>query len=786
MKKIFFIFFLFCFFKSNSQSISGYITDKETGEKLIGANFYDIHKKQGTVSNQHGFYSFSFKKASIYHLKVSYIGYQSDTFKINLTKDTIINFKIVQNVLLEEVLITAKRPIEERIEMSVIEIPMKQIKTLPVLAGEVDIMKAMQLMPGIRSGSEGQSSMFVRGGSHDQNLILLDDVPLYYVNHLGGFVSVFNPNAINSLKLYKGAFPARYGGRLSSIMDIRMKDGDMKKRQNTLTIGMISTKFQTEGPIKKDTSSYMISARRFMYDLITRPFTWLTNNKTSFGYTFYDLNAKLNYKFSDKNRLFFSFYIGNDAIITKRKEKINLMKNKTKWGNTLFALRWNHIFNPRFFSNITAYYTRYKYDADFTYLTEDKEEKEEVNYNFTSSINDICIKSDFEYFFPNYKLRFGSNHVFHVFSPNATFMEQKGTINMDTSLNTKKHHILENAVYIENQFTILKHISFNLGMRGMSYMTNDKVYNNIEPRLLLSINIPKLFSIKFSYSQMQQYVHLLSYSGASLPSDLWMPTTNKVPPQNSKLLIIGIAKSLFKNRLEMSIETYYKNMYDLIDYQDGIAYAGSNSKNWQELIETDGFGQSKGIEFLLQKTEGKINGWIAYTLSKTTRKFDNINGGNEYLYTYDAKHDFSITSNYYIKKNLYVSFSWIYTNGRAITFANENYSALRLEENMSELQDNPNVEEITITSHKDKNNIRMHPYHRLDIALNIKKYKKKSERVWNFSIYNLYNRQNPYFYTTEIEEIKDKNGQNTGNYKKKIYQVSLFPFIPSVSYTINF
>ncbi len=788
---VFFIFIIIGFNVYAQIRISGYISDKDTGERLIGANIYEINSKTGAVSNQFGYYSFLLHNTNFCELRVSFIGYQTVNVKFNLKRDTVINFSLNSNISLQEVVVTAERSIEKRSEMSVVEIPIQQLKTLPMLAGEVDIIKAMQLMPGIKSGSEGQSGMYVRGGSHDQNLILLDDVPIYYINHLGGFVSVFNPDAINNLKLYKGGFPARYGGRLSSVMDVRMKDGNLNKRKTNITFGLISSKFQTEAPIKKDTSSYIISGRRFMYDLFSRPITWLVNDKHSMGYTFYDLNIKLNYKFSEKNRLFFSFYMGNDKILTRKKDREDgekeLMENKGKWGNLLFALRWNHIFNNHFFGNITTYYTKYNYLSAFKFKNEKIDKISEVHYNFSSGINDYCVKSDFEYYTSNLTIRFGSKHVYHIFKPNTGFIKQRGFSNIDSSFNVKKYYAFENSLYIENEMKIGKNINFNIGAKANFYSIENKHYSNIEPRFLTNLNIPKYFALKASYCKMIQYVHLLSYSGAGLPADLWMPTTQNVPPQHSDLFAAGISKSLFNNAIELSIETYYKTMNNLIDYSAGESFAGNNTKNWEQLIEIDGNGKSKGIELLIQKKQGKFNGWIAYTLSKTTRQFDNLNLGREFLYTYDATHDFAITGNYYFKENLYFSLTWVYTSGRAVTMPNEHYTSIRLLHNQN-ITENiiPDYERISYTSYYEKNNVRMHPYHRLDLGLTYKKNKRKSERIWSFSIYNAYNRQNPYYYYTTIDKVEDVNGNETNEYKKNTYARSLFPVIPAISYTIKY
>jgi len=792
---IYFIMFLFLTKPGFAQTVKGYVTDTLTGEKLVGASIYVSSQQYGTITNNYGFYSLSIKSRDTIVVTVSYVGYISK--KTTITKSNAnlwLNFKLTENNSIGEVIITAKKNIQETTEMSIVEIPIKQIQTLPMLAGEIDIMKAMQLMPGIKSGQEGQSGLYVRGGSHDQNLVLLDDVPLYYVNHLGGFVSVFNADVLNSAKLFKGGFPARYGSRLSSVMDVHMKEGDMKKHKQNITIGIISSKISVEGPLKKDTASYIFSIRRFMYDLLSRPISKYTNGGTSIAYTFYDINAKLNYKVSEKNRLYLSFYIGNDKTINKKKEKDDTekeeMKNKSLWGNFLLSLRWNRVFGDRLFGNATLYTTRYRYASEFSYILENIDETFETKYNFSSEIYDLGFKTDFDYdVFDNYTIRFGSKHVYHTFKPNITSMAQKttNTSGIDTSFNYLTYDAIENAFYVENDFNFHDFVKMNIGLRANSYTIESKNYLSLEPRILLNFNIANYFAVKTSYSKMVQNVHLLTYSGAGLPSDLWMPATTKVPPQKSEQLAIGFAKALQNKDLEISVEAYYKRMYDLIDYQDGVGIAGNNTQDWQNLIETGGTGFSKGVEFLLQKKTGRLSGWLGYTLSETTRQFENINNGKPYFYTYDATHDISVVANFKLKNNLTMSATWVYTTGRAITLPNEQFYVVDISylEGYNGTEETINYERWT-SSYYEKNNIRMNPYHRLDVGITYTKQKKKSKRILKIGIYNLYNRRNAYYYFTTLEEIKNPDGTGTGKQVKKVYQRSLFPFIPSVSYTFKF
>jgi len=772
-----------CQLDAHSQTLSGFVYDKQSGEKLIGAYIYDSTSEQGTTSNEFGFYSLKLNGHGKALLTISFVGYSPLTSSYSLTKDTTVSFAMhPSSVELAEFKLSSQYSIEEKAEMSTVSIPMKQLKTMPMLAGELDIVKALQLLPGIKSGHEGQSTMYVRGGSHDQNLLLLDDVPLYNINHLGGFVSVFNPEAINSFKMYKGAFPARYGGRLSSVLDVRMKDGNMKERHTQATLGLISCKFQTEGPIKQDTASYMISARRFMYDLITKPVTWLSNDKMSSGYTFYDLNAKFNYKPSEKDRLLLSFYTGNDNFSTNKKEREGYskttMKNNAQWGNTILALRWNRILRNNLFSNVTTSFTQYRYHSMFEYKNlEDKEEVFRTEYSFYSKINDLSLKYDLSYYpFQNYCIRLGGQHTNHNFSPSGTATYQTGSdFNAE---NVKRYTSWENAAYIENELNVGKYIKANIGARAVLYSTENKYYNGLEPRALLSINIPQLFAVKGSVSTMHQYTHMLTYSGQGLPTDIWLPVTKDIEPLQATVWSLGIAKT-FDHSLELSMEIYQKKMTNLIDYKDGAGLMGNTLDNWKEIIETDGKGYSEGLEILLQKKEGRISGWMAYTLSETTRQFDNLNGGEIYPYIYDTKHDFSITGNYDLKKNLTLSATWLYMTGRAMNYPNTTYSVSTISK--WDVSESPEVQQWDVGANPNKNSIRMHPYHRMDIGLTYRKHKKKSERIINVSIYNAYNRANPYYYYTDWKETTDSNGNTIS--EKVIVQRSMFMIMPSISYT---
>lgn len=771
---------------SQNVTLSGYINDTETGERLLGANIYDLGSKSGTVSNNYGFYSLQLPKSKKTTLVISYLGYATIKEEIYPTESQKLDFFLLsENYMLDEVELTATKeiPIQKRNEIGVLTIPVEQIEMLPALGGEVDVLKALQLMPGVQSGNEGSSGLYVRGGSPDQNLVLLDDVPMYYVNHLGGFVSTFNIDAISNVKLIKGGFPARYGGRLSSILDIRMKDGNMKEFEGSGMIGMVAAKLALQGPIKKDTTSYMISARRMLYDLLTRPLSKMAFNGVSLGYTFYDFNAKINHKFSDNDRLFLSTYLGNDRSVIRKKGEDNF-KSALAWGNNLVALRWNHLYNQKLFSNVTLSYTRYRF------LTESEGEFTNNGENFKSSrkflsgIYDIGAKADFEYFASTiYKLKFGGNSIYHTFKPGATTNRQStnGQRTLDNTVGDLDIFAWENSAYFENEIKIGERINTNLGFRGSVYHVNGKDYVSLEPRALASYLISDAMSIKAGYSRMQQNVHLLTNSGVGLPTDLWVPATDKVAPQTSQQWSLGIARSVKDGIYELSAEAYYKNMRNLIEYKEGASFLGT-TPNWENLVESGGDGTSYGLELLLQKKEGRTTGWIGYTWSKTDRKFANINDGKAFPYRYDRRHDASIVVAHRFNKKVDMSATWVYGTGAAFTLPLGKYDII--DESEDSYFGDDGFSEVYIYGERNAN--RMRAYHRLDVGVNFRKKKKWGERTLNISIYNVYNRQNPYFYFVDGEEKRDAEGNFDGYESTFLSQQSLFPILPSISYGFRF
>ncbi len=769
-------------------TISGFIVNAHSGERISDVYVIALPSQKKEISNDFGFFSISLKKSEkSYVLIISNISYKPDTLVLHIKKDTMIKVKLIPGRTLNEVSISGKRvePIEQRDETGVLSIPMKQMDMLPALGGEKDIIKAYQLMPGVQSGNEGSSNLLVRGGSDDQNLILIDDVPVYSIHHLGGFVSVFNSDAIKSTKLYKGGFPARYGGRLSSVFDVRMKEGNNKKFGGDASIGLLSAKFMLEGPLsKKNNSSYLVSYRRFLYDLLMRPITKIINRNSSSGYYFHDFNLKLNRTFSPKNRLYFSLYFGDDKFKTTYRDNSENITERTKyteqWGNFLTALRWNHLFGNKLFGNFTLYYTRYRFKTEMNSKLEQKTTIQQNHNLFFTGIYDVGLKPDFEFFLsPKYKLRFGGLAVYHDFVPNITRFYSginRQTV-LNESLSEKTFHSFETAAYLENTFTVGNRLKFNMGLRFSTYFVNSHLFYDVEPRFLARWLIGEKSALKISFSEMHQNIHLLSNSGAGVPVDFWYPASVKVPPEVSMQFTAGYATTLFDN-FELSIEGFYKKMNGLTTFKPGASYFGTN-RSFDQKIETGGTGTVYGIDFLLQKKVGRVTGWLGYTWMKNNRQFAGINQGEPYPYKYDRRNDVSIVLTYRISKKIDFSATWVYGTGQALTLPVGKYYLPKMLPG-GNIQD-AYLQEVYVYTRK--NAFRAKAYHRLDIGVNFKKKKRWGERVWNISIYNLYNRKNPYTYYFSGESVTTPSGQTNKVY---LEQQSLFPFIPSFSYSIKF
>ncbi len=797
---------------SKSHTISGYVTDGKSQETLIGASVYEASTMKGTVTNNFGYYTLKLGEGQV-KMKASFVGFASYEAVFNLKNDTIINIALSQSNQLDEVTVTA-RAMENNVkgaQMSTIELPVTQLKKVPALFGETDVIKALQLLPGVQSGTEGSAGMYVRGGGPDENLILLDGVPLYNVNHAAGFFSAFNSDAIKNVTLYKGNFPARFGGRLSSVVDVHMKDGDMHEYHANLSLGLIASKVNVEGPIVKGKTSFNLSFRRTYYDLITAPLanylvkleTATGKNSAWAGYYFYDLNLKLNHKFSDKDRLFLSIYSGDDKVYARMKykgeyetdygtssdlEKLNL---DWKWGNRIAALRWNHVIQPNLFMNVTGAYTQYRHSMGAGYSTESIRPQssytENMDLGVHSGIYDISAKADFDYKpFENHDVKFGANFTHHTYSPTTTAIHLKETENQQTGFvfdsvtDDARIRALETDLYIEDNWDISNFFKLNAGLHYSTFTVDKKTYHSLQPRLSARALVTENFSLKAGYAYMSQYIHLLSSNAISLPTDLWVPVTGNIVPMNAHQVAVGAFYDW--KGFEFSVEGYYKKMNNVMEYKDGASFFSLDQTDWQDKVVM-GDGWSYGIELFAQKQVGKFTGWVGYTWSHTNRLFDRpgqeLNFGKVFPAKYDRRHDLNIVLMYEFNKRIDVGTTWIYSSGNCATLPLQGYHGVDLYSSpyFGYYQGQP----TTINHVESRNNYRFNSYQRLDLVANFHKQKKHCERIFSINIYNVLCHNNPFVVYPRDVEVYDPSTGAT-EYRKTLRQICIFPIIPTLSW----
>lgn len=787
-----FLLFLFLLFSisgvAQTYTISGYVYDAESGEKLISANVFNGLTYEGTVTNNFGFYSLTLPAGTL-ELTASYIGYETKIQDIELSENMTVDLALGLENYLDEIEIVAEkqRNVAEESAMSTIEVPVLQIKKIPALLGEVDVLKALQLLPGVQSGGEGQSGLYVRGGSPDQNLVLLDGVPVYNANHLFGFYSVFNADAIKDVKLVKGGFPARYGGRLSSVLEINMKEGNMKEFHGSGSIGLIASKLTLEGPIKTDKTSFIVSARRTYIDLLARPII-----KKAFadeggsgvaGYYFSDVNAKINHVFSDKDRLYFSVYTGTDKFFADFEEDGDSYRDFTDntlgWGNITSALRWNHLWSPKLFSNTSLTYSRYDINLNSSFGSDDKRENslEEFKLSYGSGIYDLAAKIDFDYYpNPNHFIRFGVSGIQHNFEPGAfgLFARVDNEIEIDTTIGQQNVDSGEFDAYIEDDIKVSDKFKVNVGAHLSLFNVQSKNYFSAQPRISMRYLLSDDQSLKASFATMNQYINLLTTEGIGLPTDIWVPSTAKIVPQESWQAAVGYAFKLTQD-LDMTVEGYYKEMKNIVSFKDGEGFFDESLSDWGDRV-TQGDGDSFGVELFLQKKTGRLTGWVGYTWSKTTRQFDDLNGGREFPFSYDRRHDVSIVAQYDLSKRVNISGTWVYGTGNAVTLASSSFRTV-YEEKFGDIS-------AEVQDYTDKNNFRMGAYHRMDIGINFVKKKSSHTRTWSFGAYNAYNRKNPFYIYIDTDRTIDNQGVETST--KVLKQQSIFPILPYFSYSFKF
>ena len=794
------IFVINTFAQTKKCTISGYIRDAATGETLIGAGVAVISstKATGAVTNEYGYYTLTIPEGRV-NLVYSYVGCADVYRNIELQKDTIINIALAQSSSLKASTVVSRKDAGIlSTYMGAMEIPQEMIQNMPVVLGEPDVIKTIQLMPGVQGGMEGFSGLYVRGGGADENLMMLDGTSLYNVSHLFGLLSVFTPEAVKKVTFYKGSFPARYGGRVSSIVDVRTNDGNSKGFHGSVSAGLLAEKLHLEGPIFNENTTFSLSSRgmhTFLFDRIIKACGSPAN------YAFYDVNAKIAHRFGDFDRLYLAFYTGCDYFryddVSKSSSPYNVdnksyiryqeERNKVnlRWGNTLTTLRWNHVFNNRLFANVSASWNTYKMNL----VTKTREilKSESLNYNkqyrylYTSGIRDLGAKIDFDYTpLPTHLIKFGGEYVNHVYRPEVEHTKDFMNVGGSTEKSDKKNNISPNlygseiSAYIEDDMSLGGHFSFNPGVHLSMFMVNGKTYFCPEPRAAAKVSFGKGWAVKVAYSRMSQYVHQLTSGSLSLPTDLWVPITKNIKPVTSDISSLGIYYTGLEG-WEFSVEGYWKKLNNVLEYKDG-KMSFSSASNWEENVEM-GQGRSYGVEFFAQKTLGRTTGTASYTLSKTDRIFRNgtINDGKWFPFIYDRRHNFCISVNQKFGRRVDLSAVWTYSSGNWMTVPTRQTVIV-----------SPDGKNIVSEDYIDRrNNYKLPSSHRLDFSVNIHKKKHHGERIWNFGMYNAYGAMNPNWVVVDSREIKNPStGEST--FIPALSKRTFLLFLPSFSYTYKF
>ncbi|CAN5860815.1 TonB-dependent receptor [soil metagenome] len=766
-----------------SITISGYVLDATSGEALAGATVGE--GPSGTGTNTFGFYSLRVPAGRL-HLQVRYLGYVPLPLQLAApAKDTTITFRLRPATSeLGEVAITAGK-ITDLEQANRLSMRSAELKQLPRLMGEADAVKALQLMPGVQAGQEGSSDLVVRGGSPDQNLILLDGVPVYNVSHLLGVFSLFNPDAIKSVDLIKGGFPAPYGGRLSSVVDVQLKEGNNQRFAGEGAVGLISSKLLLEGPIRSEKTSFLLAARRTYLDLFTAALAALSG-ESILSYNFFDVNAKVNHTFSPKDRVYVSVYGGQDRFADNQQYQGTGTQEEQRfamrWGNTTGALRWNHVFGPRLFSNLTLTHSRYGFgQSSSLHLTRGDSATTRV-VDYTSSIVDWGAKADFDFAASNtHSVRFGGSYTYHTFQPEAVQL-RADTFSLTTD-SFSRIRAQEFYLYADDRIQLSERLQAVAGLHFSGFAVQGAFFKSLQPRLSLGYTLPRGVRLRASFASMAQYLHLLSNTSTGTPTDIWAPATDKVRPQRSWQATLGAATLLAESQFELTSDLYYKEMQDVAEFRDGADFVNDFFRSGPETnfanfvappYETrivSGRGWSYGSEWMLRRRQGLTTGWLGYTLAWSWRQLAGINADQRYPYTYDSRHNVSLVLNHQLTPQWSLGGSWVYRTGYVTTLPSATYKAYNEPYN-SPGSSSPHVESVDYLG--ERNNYRMPAYHRLDLSLTHTKKKRWGERSWNVSVYNAYNRQNPYF-------------MQLSNYTpRRLYQVSLFPILPSFSYGFSF
>jgi len=753
-------------------TVNGYVQDIASGERILGANIYVPELEVGAITNQYGFYSLTTNPGT-YMLSVSHVGYASLRLTVELISDTTMTLNLVSRVVeLDDVEIVIDRETDlEAVQMSRHEISIEDIEALPVILGEIDIQKTLQLLPSVQSGVEGSSNLFVRGGRPDQNLVLLDGLPLYNPSHLFGFFSVFNSSAMKHVELIKGGFPARYGGRLSSVVNYTMKEGNLKRVTGEVSVGLVSSSGMIEGPMIKDRASFLVAARTTYIDPIIHQLQSATDGR--FGVGFYDMNLKANYILSNQDRIYLSAYVGQDYFSYVKKDPLAFIQDKDYeydlgWANRVASLRWNRLFGDHLFANLLIGAMQYRFSSSTRRFSVENQMTTEFHQSWDSKINDWTAKIDFEYL-PNSRhyIRFGVEGILHRFNPGSSLTSLDESGRPPLNLLNSPSGIIDSrqvSIYAEDEIRLLSRLRVNSGIRISEYASPDAGFRSIEPRLGLNFRLDEATSVKASYARSKQYVHLLSNGGAAFPTDIWISSVKDIAPQSGYQVATGAVKSFRNGQYQLTAEGYYKSMEGLVEYQPGVDAFQATLLTWPEVVE-QGSGSSYGAELLIEKKRGEITGWISYTFARSTRQFDLLNQGKSYPDGYDRRHDIAIVAQYQLTSGTQLSAIWVYASGYPVWVPTGQYSSSFL----------------TVFDAGPVNAARAPDYHRLDLSINFKKVESWGERIIQLGIYNIYNHQNPMFIYPHT------NTFSCGNQSAPCFeQLSLFQLIPAVSFRWRF
>ncbi len=769
-------------------NLNGYVVDYYTGEKLSGTTItYENHK---SISNSYGYFNMVLE-STVSTLVFSGVGYKSKEITVRTLKDTTVNVELVPTVVdLEEVTVTGKSDISQS-SVGYVNIPINRIKSIPIMFGEADIMKALSLTPGVTTGNEGTTGLLVRGGTPDQNLILLDDAVVYNTAHLFGLVSVFNTDAVKSVEMYKAGFPARYGGRLSSVFDISMKEGNSNERKTEITVGLISSRLLLEGPIpvkneRIGKASYLFAARSsYLTAFLLPKYVLFKAGKTSnyFNYWLYDINAKVNYHFNDKSQLFFSIYNGNDYWSAYDGVTADRGKAGLQWGNTTITARYNYVIHPKLFLKSIFSFSNYHYNISSESF--EKIGKKWIENSFirsSSTVNDWTNKTNLEYFINSKQsAKIGIQASLYQYRPTTVRTSFELPPDSLLKINTS---IFNNEIsaFGEYEVEVGNWLKTNIGGRLIMMSVNDKTYENFEPRLSLNFILPYKIALKGAYTKMNQYIHLLSSNSVGLPNDVWVPATESVSPASSKQYAFGLSKKI-GNNIEVSVDLYEKTLENLIDYSTSSSFFESFNKPWQSLIEKNGIGRIKGLEVFINKTKGSITGWVGYTASKNERQFENIDNGNWYASNFDRRHVATFVGSYTnpVTNNIF-SFAWTYQSGAPVSMPIAVHR--QFDEGQTINLKNP------VFLYGSRNNVRLPSYHRLDLSYTFEiRRSRKGDAKLTLGVYNAYNRVNPYYLTLNVKSYPAQNPSMTFSsyegFSSSVSKYGVLPFLPYFNYNVK-